>query len=75
MSDPDYSALDSTTADVMYRSAESLVSWSDSEKLLEAFASLACRKAYFYGSENSRIPRCSALEMSRRSRLSAAVMS
>ena len=54
--DPGYSALDSTTADVMYRSAESLVSWSDSEKLLEAFASLACRKAYFYGSENSAHP-------------------
>jgi pimeloyl-ACP methyl ester carboxylesterase len=53
---PGYSALDSTTADVMYRSAESLVSWSDSEKLLEAFDALACRKAYFYGSENSAHP-------------------
>ena len=54
--DPGYSALDSTTADVMYRSAESLVSWSDSEKLLEAFVALACRKAYFYGSENAAHP-------------------
>ena len=53
---PDYSALDSTTADVMYRSAESLVSWSDSEKLLEAFLNLSCRKSYFYGSENSTHP-------------------
>lgn len=54
--DEGYSALDSTTADVMYQSAESLVSWSDSDKLLEAFFALACRKAYFYGSENSAHP-------------------
>ena len=53
---PGYSALDSTTADVLYRSAESLVSWSDSDKLLEAFVALACRKAYFYGSENAAHP-------------------
>ncbi|MDP6545975.1 MAG: alpha/beta fold hydrolase [Phycisphaerae bacterium] len=53
---PGYSALDSTTADVMYRSAESLVSWSDSDKLLDAFGALACRKAYFYGSENAAHP-------------------
>lgn len=53
---PGYSALDSTTADVMYQSAESLVSWSDSDELLEAFFALACRKAYFYGSENAAHP-------------------
>ncbi len=52
----DYAAIDSTTADALYRSAESLVSWSDSNKLLETFLALSCRKAYFYGAENSAHP-------------------
>jgi pimeloyl-ACP methyl ester carboxylesterase len=53
---PGYAAIDSTTADVLYRSAESLIALSDSERLLEAFGALACRKAYFYGSENAAHP-------------------
>ncbi len=48
-----YAAIDSTSADALYRSAESLVAWSDSNKLLEVFLALPCRKAYFYGDENA----------------------
>ncbi len=51
-----YAAIDSTSADALYRSAESLVAWSDSNKLLEAFHALSCLKAYFYGDENSDHP-------------------
>lgn len=38
-----------------YRSAESLVEWSDSERLLELFLNLHCRKAYIYGDRNSKM--------------------
>ncbi len=51
-----YTAFESTTADALYRSAESLVSWSDSNKLLEAFLALSCQKAYFYGEDNAAHP-------------------
>ncbi len=36
-----------------YKSAESLVRWSDSGDLLSRFKNLPCRKAYFYGEKNS----------------------
>lgn len=36
-----------------YESAKSLVAWSDSGKLLQAFQDLSCRKAYIYGEENA----------------------
>ena len=51
-----YAAIDSTSADALYRSAQSLVAWSDSNKLLEVFLALTCRKAYFYGDENAEQP-------------------
>jgi len=35
-----------------YKSAESLVRWSDSGDLLSRFINLPCRKAYFYGERN-----------------------
>lgn len=38
-----------------YESAKSLVAWSDSGKLLDAFRSLRCSKAYFYGARNRDI--------------------
>jgi len=50
-----YAAIDSTSADALYKSAESLVAWSDSEKLLEIFLALPCQKAYFFGDENADI--------------------
>ena len=51
-----YTAIDSTSADALYKSAESLVAWSDSNKLLEIFLALPCRKAYFFGDENTDLP-------------------
>jgi pimeloyl-ACP methyl ester carboxylesterase len=35
-----------------YKSAESLVAWSDSNKLLTKFLSLSAKKAYIYGEKN-----------------------
>ncbi len=51
-----YAAIDSTSADAFYKSAESLVTWSDSNKLLEIFLGLPCRKAYFFGDQNVDLP-------------------
>jgi len=48
--------FDSTTAEAVYRSSESLVEWSDSGNLLHRFKALNCRKAYFYGEENRELP-------------------
>ena len=56
-----YTAMDSTSAHVLYQSAESLVAWSDSNKLLEMFLVLPCRKAYFYGYENAEHPTVASL--------------
>lgn len=36
-----------------YKSAESLVHWSDSGELLTRFIKLPCNKSYFYGQENA----------------------
>ena len=47
--------LDQTTPHVMYASARSLVAWSDSNELLQKYKNLACRKAYFWGSENRQL--------------------
>lgn len=41
---------------VIYKSADSLVKWSDSGELLCKFKSLNCRKCYFYGEENNNMP-------------------
>ncbi len=51
-----YADIDLTSADALYKSAESLVAWSDSDKLLEKFLALPCRKAYFFGDENADLP-------------------
>lgn len=45
--------LDSSLPTAFYKSAESLVRWSDSGKLLSRFKNLSCRKAYFYGEDNT----------------------
>ncbi len=45
--------FDLTTPTAAYRSAQSLVQWSDSGKLLEKFRALQAKKAYFYGEENA----------------------
>jgi pimeloyl-ACP methyl ester carboxylesterase len=51
-----YTAIDATTINSLYKSAESLVDWSDSNKLLEIFLGLQCPKAYFFGDENTDNP-------------------
>ncbi len=40
----------------VYKSAASLVQWSDSGELLRIFKSLGMRRSYFYGEENKAIP-------------------
>ena len=44
--------LDSALPLGFYKSAESLVGWSDSGELISRFKNLPCRKAYFYGEQN-----------------------
>lgn len=45
--------LDSALPLGFYKSAESLVRWSDSGELILRFRNLQCRKAYFYGEKNA----------------------
>jgi pimeloyl-ACP methyl ester carboxylesterase len=45
--------LDSALPAAFYKSAESLVHWSDSGDLVSRFNKLSCRKSYFYGEQNS----------------------
>lgn len=45
--------LDSALPLGFYKSAESLVRWSDSGNLISRFKNLPCKKAYFYGGKNS----------------------
>ncbi len=45
--------LDSAFPLGFYKSAESLVRWSDSGDLLSRFKNLPCRKSYFYGERNA----------------------
>ncbi len=50
--DHDQLHFEQSSPGAVYRSAESLVQWSDSGLLLEKFRELKCRKSYFYGEEN-----------------------
>ncbi len=45
--------IDSSLPLGLYKSAKSLVHWSDSGELFSRFKNLNCRKAYFYGQRNS----------------------
>ena len=45
--------LESAMPAAFYKSAASLVQWSNSGKLLTRFKNLPCRKAYFYSEQNS----------------------
>jgi pimeloyl-ACP methyl ester carboxylesterase len=51
-----YASLDSASPDAYYRSAHSLVTWSDSGEPLKRYRSLPCKKTYFYGDENKLHP-------------------
>jgi len=48
--------FEESTPLAIYKSAESLVKWSDSGELLEKFKNLNCRKSFFYGEENKNMP-------------------
>jgi len=54
--------FDQTTASAVYKSAESLVTWSDSSKLLSQYKNLSCRKCYFWGEENKDMPALKMLQ-------------
>jgi len=45
-----------TTPLAVYKSAQSLVKWSESGKLLKIFKSLSCKKSYFWGEKNRQMP-------------------
>lgn len=46
-------SLDSALPLGFYKSAESLVRWSNSGELISRFKNLCCRKSYFYGEKNA----------------------
>ena len=48
--------FEESTPFAVYKSAVSLVKWSDGGELLEKFKNLTCRKSYFYGEENKHMP-------------------
>ncbi len=54
--------FEESTPLAIFRSARSLVEWSDNGKLLEKFINLNCRKSYFYGEENRNMPILRRLE-------------
>lgn len=47
--------LDSALPLGFYKSAQSLVRWSNSGDLISCFKNLPCRKSYFYGEKNSNL--------------------
>jgi pimeloyl-ACP methyl ester carboxylesterase len=55
-----YLSLDLASPIAYYRSACSLVEWSDSGKLLDKFLNLRCRKCYFYADQNRHGPSVAA---------------
>lgn len=48
--------FEESTPLAIYKSACSLVKWSDSGLLLEKFKNITCKKCYFYGEENLGMP-------------------
>jgi len=51
-----------TTAIAVYKSAQSLVKWSDSGELLVRFKKLGCKKCYVWGEENRGMPALARLD-------------
>ena len=64
--------LDSTSEIGFYKSAKSLVEWSDSGDLLRAFQELSCRKTYIYGEQNGDHPTVDSVQGITRLEISAA---
>ena len=54
--------FDQTTAAAVYKSAQSLIKWSDSNELLNRYKNLVSKKCYFWGEENYSMPVLRALE-------------
>jgi len=54
--------FDQTTATAVYKSARSLVRWSDSGELFTMFERLPCKTRYFWGEENAGMPILRKLE-------------
>jgi len=48
--------FEQTNPTAVYKSAQSLIQWSESGKLLGKFKALACKKGYFWGEENFNMP-------------------
>lgn len=48
--------FEESNPEIIYKSAKSLVEWSDSGILLDKFKNLNCKKSYFYGEENNNMP-------------------
>jgi len=63
--DHDQLHFEQSTPAAIYRSAESLVQWSDSGRILEKFRELRCRKSYFYGEENKDMAVISELDFAK----------
>ncbi len=55
-----------TNSIAVYKSAESLVKWSDSGELLERFRNLVCRKGYLYGEVNNDMDVIHKLDFARK---------
>ena len=68
-SDKEHMSLEDTSSLAYYRSAESLVEWSDSGRLLEKFRNLSCYKAYFFGEGNGDHPTVSRMDGIRQIRI------
>lgn len=51
-----YADIEASTAEALYRSAESLVHWSDSGQLLARFLDLPMPRHYIHGSDNAGHP-------------------
>ena len=62
--------FDKTSPVAVYRSAVSLVKWSDGGELLRKFTGLTCRKGYFWGERNCDLPVLGRLESVPRYRIS-----
>jgi pimeloyl-ACP methyl ester carboxylesterase len=48
--------FEQTDPTAVYKSAKSLIQWSESGKLLAKFKALTCKKSYFWGEENCSMP-------------------
>ncbi len=65
-----YFSLKQASPLAFYKSSKSLVARSESGRLLDKFRTLRCRKAYFYGDQNSELKVLKVLENIRKEQIS-----